>query len=54
MYLEGRLRSRTYTTQGGETRHTNEVNVTDVQFLGKASNDTSAPAPVDDGPDLPF
>ena len=54
VYLEGRLRSRTYTTQGGETRHTNEVNVTDVQFLGRSNNEARETAPVDDEPDLPF
>ena len=37
-----------------ETRHTNEINVTDVQFLGRAATDTSERVPVDDGPDLPF
>ncbi len=54
VYVEGRLRSRTYTTQSGETRHTNEINVTDVQFLGRAATDTSERVPVDDEPDLPF
>ena len=34
VYVEGRLSSRTYQTQGGETRHVNEINLTDVQFLG--------------------
>ncbi len=54
VYLEGRLRSHTYTTPGGETRHTNEVNVTDVQFLGRSNNEASETVPVDDEPDLPF
>ena len=54
MYVEGRLRSHTYTTQGGEIRHTNEINITDVQFLGRANNEASEWAPVDDEPDLPF
>ena len=35
VYLEGRLSSRTYQTQSGETRHSNDINVTDVQFLGQ-------------------
>ena len=34
MNVEGRLSSRTYQTQGGETRHSLDINVTDVQFLG--------------------
>ena len=35
VYVEGRLSSRTYQTQAGETRHSNDINVTDVQFLGQ-------------------
>ena len=35
VYVEGRLSSRTYQTQGGETRHSLDINVTDVQFLGQ-------------------
>ncbi len=35
IYVEGRLSSRTYQTQSGETRHSNDINVTDVQFLGQ-------------------
>ena len=34
-YLEGRLSSRTYQTQSGETRHSNDINVQGVQFLGQ-------------------
>ena len=33
--MEGRLSSRTYRTQSGETRHSNDINVTDIQFLGR-------------------
>jgi len=29
------LKSRTYQTQAGETRFSNDINVTDVQFLGQ-------------------
>ncbi len=36
VYVEGRLSSRTYQTQAGETRHSNDINVTDVQSLGTA------------------
>ena len=35
VYVEGRLSSRTYQTQGGDTRHSLDINVTDVQFLGQ-------------------
>ena len=35
VYVEGRLTSRTYQTQSGETRHSLDINVTDVQFLGQ-------------------
>ena len=35
VYVEGRLKSRTYQTQGGETRFSNDINVTDIQFLGQ-------------------
>ena len=34
IYIEGRLRSRTYTTQSGETRFSMDINVTEMQFLG--------------------
>ncbi len=36
--MEGRLSSRTYQTQSGETRHSNDINITDVQFLGQRSD----------------
>jgi single-strand DNA-binding protein len=35
VYVEGRLSSRTYQTQSGETRQSLDVRVSDVQFLGK-------------------
>ena len=35
VYVEGRLKSRTYQTQGGETRFSNDVTVSEFQFLGK-------------------
>ena len=38
VYVEGRLSSRTYQTQSGETRHSNDINITDVQFLGQRSD----------------
>ena len=64
VYVEGRLSSRTYQTQSGETRHSNDINVTDVQFLG-ARGDSSGGEDVgaaeaaghhvpDEDVDLPF
>jgi len=38
IYVEGRLSSRTYQTQNGETRHSNAINITDIQFLGQRSD----------------
>ena len=34
VYVEGRLRSRSYQGNDGQMRHVNEINLTDVQFLG--------------------
>ena len=33
VYVEGRLRSRTYETREGETRFANEITATDVRFI---------------------
>jgi single-strand DNA-binding protein len=46
VYLEGRLRSRSYESRDGQTRFVNEINVTDVQFLGRGS-DGEGDAPAD-------
>ena len=63
VYVEGRLSSRTYQTQGGETRHSNDINVTDVQFLGQRGDNGGSEAVgaaeaaghhVPDQEDLPF
>jgi single-strand DNA-binding protein len=66
VYIEGRLSSRTYQTQGGETRQSLDVRVSDVQFLGSRSAGVSTdqrdipsggPAPIadeDETIDLPF
>ena len=58
--MEGRLSSRTYQTQSGETRHSNDINVTDVQFLGQrgdgaAQEQQTAPEEYQEAEaDLPF
>ena len=64
VYVEGRLSSRTYQTQSGETRHSNDINVTDIQFLGQRGESNSqgpTPEPTEeyqeagaDLDDLPF
>jgi single-strand DNA-binding protein len=66
VYVEGRLKSRTYQTQSGETRFSNDISVTEIQFLGSRGAGVStvqrdiqpgAPVPVgheDEIIDLPF
>jgi single-strand DNA-binding protein len=66
VYLEGRLSSRTYQTRDGETRFSNDIRVTEVQFLGSRSAGVPAdqrdiqpgvPAPLDEDEevvDVPF
>ena len=56
--VEGRLSSRTYQTQSGETRHSNDINVQDVQFLrqrgdGNGQEQQTAPEEYQEA-DLPF
>ncbi len=34
VYVEGRLRSRSYQGNDGQMRHVNEITLTDIQFLG--------------------
>ncbi len=67
VYVEGRLSSRSYEARDGQTRFVNEINLTDVQFLGQGSAvgedrplygqdpgiGDEAP-PIDDVDDLPF
>ena len=36
VYVEGRLRSRSYEGRDGQTRFINEISLTDVQFLGRS------------------
>src|SRR5918996_6176329 len=46
VYVEGRLTSRTYQTRDGQTRHSNDITVREIQFLG--SRGTAAPvSPID-------
>jgi len=39
VYVEGRLRSRSYQGQDGQMRHVNDISLTDVQFLGGRGQD---------------
>ena len=44
VFVEGRLRSRTYETRDGETRFSNEITASDVRFIdGSGPRDESAP-----------
>jgi single-strand DNA-binding protein len=60
VYIEGRLKSRTYQTQSGETRFSNDVTITEVQFLGQRNGTNReggpeiAPGAEWDIDDLPF
>ncbi len=67
VYVEGRLRSRTYESRDGQTRFVNEIDLTDVQFLSRPAGQPGDQSPygqepemANDGPppddvdDLPF
>jgi single-strand DNA-binding protein len=56
VYVEGRLKSRTYQTRDGQTRFSNDVTVTEVQFLSRPDNREPVPAGMDKNDDdlLPF
>jgi single-strand DNA-binding protein len=66
VYLEGRLKSRTYQTKDGQTRYSLDVTVNDMQFLGQRPGQQHGEAmdkpqaATEDGPgpydvdDLPF
>jgi single-strand DNA-binding protein len=43
VYAEGRLTSRTYQTRDGQTRHSNDITVREIQFLG--GKGAAAPVP---------
>ncbi len=38
VYVEGRLRSRSFEGRDGQTRFVNEISLTDVQFLGRGTD----------------
>ena len=53
VYVEGRLSSRTYQTQTGETRFSNDINVTEIQFLERGDQEPMS-GKYEAGVDLPF
>ncbi len=44
VYVEGRLSSRSYEGRDGTTRFSNDISLTDVQFLGGRGDGEGAPA----------
>jgi single-strand DNA-binding protein len=55
VYVEGRLKSRTYQTRDGQSRFSNDVMVTEVQFLSQPDSREAVPTGVDKDDDLlPF
>jgi single-strand DNA-binding protein len=62
VFVEGRLKSRSYETRDGETRFVNEINATDVRFIDtQGSRTEDFPPAVGEGEepglepdDLPF
>ena len=49
VYLEGRLRSRSFEGRDGQMRHVNEVTLTDMQFLGQGPGAGREDSPYDAG-----
>jgi len=55
VYIEGRLKSRTYQAQNGETRFSIDVTCSEIQFLGGGAAAPEDREPVTAGQeDLPF
>lgn len=70
VFVEGRLRSRSYEGRDGQTRFVNEISLTDVQFLsrsqgmggeesaygfgGEPGDSVNDESPMDEVDDLPF
>ena len=49
VYVEGRLRSRTYQDRNGETRVSLEINLTDMQMLGRRGDSMEQGGAYDSG-----
>ena len=52
VFVEGRLSSRSYQGQDGQMRFVNEINLTDVQFLGRPGGMDSDGSPHETGPGI--
>ena len=52
VYVEGRLTSRTYQTRDGQTRHSNDITIREIQFLGSKGAEAFVP-PIDSRPGTP-
>ena len=44
LYIEGRIRTRSWTDQTGNKRYTTEINVDNLQLLGRRPDENGAPA----------
>ena len=49
VFVEGRLRSRSFEGRDGQMRFVNEINLTDVQFLGRGPDGSDEMPPYDLG-----
>jgi single-strand DNA-binding protein len=45
VYIEGRMRSRSYEDQDGKTRYITEIEARELTMLGKREGDSGIPAP---------
>lgn len=61
LYIEGKIRSRSYDDANGVKRYVTEIYVDDLQLLGNRTSSTSesnsqqsTSAPIDESDDLPF
>ena len=52
VYVEGRLHLRSFEGRDGQTRWTNEITLTDVQFLSRAGGTGDQAPPYDSEPDM--
>lgn len=52
VYLEGRLRSSSYEGRDGQMRFVNEINLTEVHFLGSGASGGDQAPPYDSEPDM--
>ena len=52
VFVEGRLSSRSYEGRDGQMRFVNEINLTDVQFLGRPGGTGGDEGPYETGPEI--